>query len=385
MGREDQYLAANVQGAVLLNRYAQDYSALRGVSCPKHYNCSWDIFPTLGLCNRCAKLSDSDWETTCGRGSTDCSYTINGMAHFEIRTPNAIGFSALMFESQEVSYEVSKHWFNVSNPLLTIASLSLKGNGKDNYDYYPPTNVTVCTIYPCVRKIDSKYVEGRSDIGIFDSWRNESAQAAADDAPQGVPDRLPDIYMEPSAEELGLDETTFQRQTYFIPGPVADLLRTTLRSTLLVRVWDANDTYEHWNFTYAGYGNSHIGAYNLAHVKPSLEQLLDTVALAVTYYIRTTYENRKYLVTGYITKRFPIINVRWGWIAFPVSLYGLVVAVFGFTVWKTRHIPAWKNSVLPFLFTFRLREQDAQLEGLGERLMAQKAKAISMELISGER
>ena len=305
---------------------------------------------------------------------------MNGMARFEIRTPNTIGFSALMFESQEVPHEVSKHWFNVSNPLLAIASLSFNGNGREDYDYYPPKNATVYTIYPCVRKLDSSYVQGRSDIGIFDSWRNESAHTAADDAPQGVPDRLPDIYMEPSAEELGLDEKTFQRQTYFISGPVADLLRTTLRSTLLVRVWDANDTYAHWNFTYTGYGNSHIGAYNLAHASPSFEQILDTVALAVTYYIRTTYENRKYLVTGYITKHFPIVNVRWGWIIFPVSLYGLTVAVFGFTVWKTRHIPTWKNSVLPLLFTFRLSEEDAQLEGPNERLMARKAKVISMEL-----
>ena len=44
--------------------------------------------------------------------------------------------------------------------------------------------------------------------------------------PTGIPDSLPDIYMEPIAEELGFDES--YRQRYFISGPVAVLLRKTL-------------------------------------------------------------------------------------------------------------------------------------------------------------
>ena len=38
-----------------------------------------------------------------------------------------------------------------------------------------------------------------------------------------------------------------------------------------------------WNFTYAGYGNNHIGANTLAYAKPTFEQLLiRTVTLAIT-------------------------------------------------------------------------------------------------------
>ncbi|KAK0387541.1 hypothetical protein NLU13_3787 [Sarocladium strictum] len=280
------------------------------------------------------------------------------------------------FETKEVAHNVSELFFNISNPILTIASLRLNPRSS-----LPPRNATVSTIYPCVRKIDSRYVQGQASIGIFDSWRNGTRVDGH--TTDGIPDRLHGIYMTPEAGDLGLEKANFTRNTYFIAGPVADLMRHTLRSTLLVRVWDGNRTYEQWSPSFPGYGNSFVGAFTLAHA-PSMEDLLETMALSITYYLRTLYENHKYRVIGYITKRSTIINVRWQWITFPIGVFAITVLIFAFTIAKTPRLPIWKNSVFPLLFAFRFNEEHSAGGWQEERSMRNKAKSIWAELPEDE-
>ncbi|KAL2209385.1 hypothetical protein CC79DRAFT_1382463 [Sarocladium strictum] len=326
-----------------------------------------------------SQSSSSDWETDCEEGTEDCSYNFPGMASFEIKTPGVEGYSSLLFEAKEVAHNASQQWFDIGNPILTTLSLRMQ-NGSS---HLAPRNATLSTIYPCVRTIDSTYIQGQASVGVFDSWRNDT-QVKTQIA-DGIPINLPDVYMTPVAGDLKLSPSNFTKQTYFIAGPVADLLRTTLRSTLLVRVWDGNQTYEQWNATYTGYGNSYIGAFTLAHV-PSIEDVVDAIALSVTYYIRTLYENDSHRVIGYITKRTTIINVRWEWFTYPIGIFCIAIMIFIFAILRaSSRVPVWKNSVFPLLFAFRECDEEYTKEWHEERDMKVKARNISTHLVIGRR
>lgn len=348
MGREDQDLANNILGSMLLSRYTATYLSIMGLHCPVNSNCSWDTYPTLGICNACAKLTDADWDTTCGQQTADCSYNIRGVAQFDVKTRNVTNFTTLVFESKEVPVNVSEHWFNISNPILTLATLRLPTNASATF-YYPPENATVCAFYPCVRTLASTSLAGQADLGVMGSWRNRSSSAAFGNEVNGGLESMPDIYMAPSSDDLGVSNTSFEDTVYYISSPVANLMRTTLRSTLLTRVSEANPSMLPYEFSQSGYGNSQLGALSFIYIGANYAQIFDTVSLAATYYIRSLPENTKHQVTGYVNENITIIEVRWPWIILPCSLYILTVHVFAWTVWKTRGQPIWKNSIIPFL------------------------------------
>ncbi|KAM0815393.1 hypothetical protein AB5N19_01187 [Seiridium cardinale] len=345
-GREDQYFANSILGSVIVSSYTASLQGIMGLQCPPRSNCSWDTHPTLGLCNQCAQLTDADWETTCGKRLGDCSYNIHGVTQFDIQSTNKDNITTLLFESKEVPSNVSQHWFNIRNPILTIASLKLNSN-KAKFNY-PPTNATICTFYPCVRIITSNSVDGQANIGVVGSWRNESTFAASNDMNE-IPEDLLDIYMAPSVEDLGIDNENFKDDIYHIPAAVAKLMRSTLRSTLLTRLWDTNASTLNYSFSSPGYGNSQLAALVYIYAGSIYPKVFDSVSLAATYYMRSMYENRKYRVTGYINLQVTMINIRWPWIIFPTSLYCLTILAFSITIWKTRHQPTLKNSIVPFI------------------------------------
>lgn len=337
-GVEDHYFAENIVGSILLDRYTTSLQGIMGLHCPVGSNCTWDLHPTLGLCTECANLTDADWDTTCQGHPADCSYHIPGVAQFDARTPS-VNSTASLFESKEVPSNVSEHWFNISNPLLTIASLRL--SQKSNY---PPQNVTICAFYPCVRTVTSTSVIGEADIGMVRSWRNTSSSAAVRDM-NTIPEALPDIYLKPTPGDLGLDNDMFKDDVYYISATVANLTRKTLRSVLLVRVWGVDSSWG-YSFSQSGYGNSAIVS-KCYGITSGYTVFFDTISLAATYYIRSMYENRKNQITGYINTEQTIINVQWPWIIYPLSIFALILLVFIFTVWITRHETIWKNSTLP--------------------------------------
>lgn len=313
------------------------YYASTGLSCPSHLNCTWDEFATLGLCYNTAVLSETDWQTDCQEGDgSGCSYNIHGVTQFEIATN-------FVFESKEVSPSISQQRFNISNPLLTLASLK-----RHNYSSveYSLINITLTSFYPCVYTISNNAVSGVHSFHLLDSWRNESAVVPGN----SLTENLPDIYMGPSQDQLRLDGQPFEAATYYIPGPVADLVRTTLRATLVVRAgFNSNGSVEA-DFAYEGYGNSKIVAYSFPTSGGAWEKVFASVVLGATSYMRSIQENKAHRVQGYQVSVSTIINVRWAWIILPASLYSFAVLFFIITFRTNRLLPTYKNSVLPIFF-----------------------------------
>lgn len=317
--------------------YTEAYYASRGLSCPAPLNCTWDEFPTLGLCYKTAALSKADWHTDCQEGDdSGCSYNIRGMTQFEIAED-------FVFESKEVLANISNKWFNINNPLLTLVSLKRRKNreGKDRVN-----NATVTSFYPCVYTASSNVVNGLYTFRLLHSWRNESAS---------VPDnsltaKLTDIYMTPSQDQLHLAGKPFEPATYRIPGPVADLMRTTLRSTLVVRAGVSSNGSVEAAFAYEGYGNSKLVAFSFLTAAGVWEEIFASLTFGATSYIRGIEENTKYQVGGYQVSDFTIINVRWAWITLPASLFSFTILFLIVTIHTNRFLPAYKNSVLPLFF-----------------------------------
>jgi hypothetical protein len=328
----------------------------------------------LGLCYKCAEITNRNWNTDCAHQTGNCSYNIPGVAQFNIKNQN--GSSTFIFESKEVSPKLSKQWFNINNSILTLASLKLSYNNNERTQTYPPQNITLCTMYSCVYKAQGKVDNGKPSFNMVGSWRNESAHdvsrvaGALDDEHS-----LPDVIMTPTRQDLGFDnDEPFKRSTYFIPSPVVNLMRTTLRATLVLRVfYEDNSTDISSLFTYSGFGNTALGGWAFALSGGQWESSFEAVALAATYYIAALTENGVYQVSGYILDRFTVINVRWWWITLPASLFGATVILLVITVSQSRNMPTWKNSIIPLVFSSRLREEAGLCGALDEEEMKQTA------------
>lgn len=368
-GREDQYFADGIVTAVLFREvdYIENFYASRGISCPSPLNCTWDGFATLGLCYQIAELSEADWQTDCqADDGENCVYDIHGATRFDIAT----GF---IFESKEVSANVSRHWFNISNPLLTLASLKRHNNTKVGYK---AINITVTSFYPCVYTAVSNAANGVYSFHIIDSWRNESALVPSDN----LTARLPDIFMAPSQDQLRLDGKPYEAVTYHIPGPVADLMRTTLRSTLVVRAGFSPNGSTQADFAYAGYGNSKLVASSFLNIAGQWETIFKSVVLGATSYMRSILENREHAVTGYQVAQFTIINVRWEWMVLPVSLFSFTIIFLITTVRANRYLPAYKNSILPLFFLPKLQGNDIPLKPFHKNEMVERARLTVVEI-----
>lgn len=323
----------------------------------------------MGLCYKTAALSEADWQTDCQeRDDSECSYNIRGITQFEI----AANF---VFESKEVLPSVSQQWFNISNPLLTL--VSLKRHNYSSVEYHL-INITVTSFYPCVYSTSNNVVNGVYSFHLLDSWRNESA---------AVPDNnltanLPDIYMAPSQDQLRLGGQPFEAATYYIPGPVADLMRTTLRATLVIRAgFNLNGSVEA-AFAYEGYGNSKLVAYSFLTGGGVWEKVFASLALGATSYMRSTAENTIHRVMGYQVNVFTIINVRWAWITLPASLFSFAILFFIITVRTNRLLPAYKNSVLPLFFLSKLREEKLSKPFLRDEMVEEASSArVKFDLV----
>lgn len=344
-GREDHYFANMILSSTIQQRsYINGLQSFLGFECPQKSNCSWNQHHTIGLCNQCAELTPEDYYTNCGTPSASCSYNVPGVTQFDIESPNNESFTSLRFESKEVPTNVSIKWFDISNPILTFASIRL--NPETAHFNYPPTNASICSFYPFVRMILGRSIGGKNNLDFEGSWRNKSSSAANGNF-EDIPANLSDIYMIPRLEDLGIDNEHFKDAVYHIPAIVVNLMRTTLRSTLLTRVWDETNSPMHYNFSHPGFGNSQLAALRYTYAGTDYTTIFGSVSLGATYYMRQLRENKKYMVTGYINTQVTMNNVRWPWITLPAILYALTIVVFTLTVCITGGQPIWKNSLIP--------------------------------------
>lgn len=366
-GREDHYFASTIMPAVLWREscYTKEYYASRNLVCPSPFNCTWDAFPTLGLCYRIAELNEADWETNCqATDASACSYNIHGITQFEIATNFA-------FESKEVPPSVSQQWFNISNPMLTL--ISMKRHNLDTVEYRL-VNITVASFYPCVYTTSANVTNGIYTFRFLDSWRNKSAAMPNDN----LTAKLPDIFMTPTQNQLELVRTPFETTTYHIPGPVADLMRTTLRSTLVVRAGFNSDGSIEAVFAYKGHGNSKLGAESFLTTGALWEKIFRSVVISASSYMKGTGENKEHLVMGYQVTQFTMINVRWEWLILPAGLFTLTILFFITTTRTNWRLPAYKNSVLPLFFLSKLQEETL-LKTSAKHEMEKRARSTSVK------
>lgn len=276
--------------------YTEAYYASIGLSCPSLLNCTWGEFATLGLCHKTAALSDVDWRLIAGkRMIPDAHMIFPGSPSSKLPRTS---FSSL----KKCCPMYRQQWFNISNPFLTLVSLK-----RHNYTSveYNLINLTVSSFYPCVYTTSNNVVNGVYNSHLLDSWRNQSAAVPEN----SLTASLPDVYMVPSQDQLHLAGQPFEAATYHIPGPVADLMRNTLRATLVVRTGFNSNGSVQAAFAYEGYGNSILVAYSFLTGGGVWEKVFASLVLGATSNMRATVENAIHRVTGYQVSVFTIINV----------------------------------------------------------------------------
>ena len=84
-------------------------------------------------------------------------------------------------------------------------------------------------------------------------------------------------------------------------------------------------------------------------------------------------------VRGQVYQSTPFVEVRWAWLAFPISLLVIVVAALITTMFQTRQrrIPLWKSSPYPLLFNYHDQDRCNVADGAAGEAVAFRAVTTS--------
>ncbi|KAI1139380.1 hypothetical protein F5Y05DRAFT_381777 [Hypoxylon sp. FL0543] len=384
--RLDHYLIQNVQAAMLL-RSQQNFERFYNShqNCPTRNNCTWDMFPTLGVCSKCVNLTDimqTDCEQHPAGNVRNCSYSFPGVASFQIESsPSAR--SAPWFFSKEISNNASDRLLNIGNPIIAVAMLRLPIFDLANassYNFYPPRNATACGLYHCVQTCTGSTTNAQAVVKIKHEWTNTSMDASGETT---------DIVMTPSKEDLHIPtHVEYNTTAYYVPARVAKLVREFFRSQLVGNITvtaaqSANNqtiTDIHPALDTTIYLVNPLAFATFTYVGGQMYIIYDSISTAVTLYYRTLQENANYSVVGYTNNSVPVVQVRWYWISLPLLMYVLSLILALLTLSFDQPLaPGWKNSSLAILFHgLEKMERFAEVRTLKE--MEKEAEGIEVQL-----
>jgi hypothetical protein len=127
-----------------------------------------------------------------------------------------------------------------------------------------------------------------------------------------------------------------------------------------------------------------VGLMKLLFNTPDIAGKIHNVSLSMTNAIRKSSNAAG--GTGEVYRDETYIHVRWGWFILPLAVVVMAVAFLAASILQAaqHRSPAWKNSVLPFLFASLEGWEPEEVSVSGPRDLEGKAKAMSGSVTGGD-
>jgi hypothetical protein len=314
-----------------------------GVPCPTG-NCTWPTIPTLAVCSDCRNVTEN-LTTTCdghGPGVTHCNSTLPNGAYLYGTRNNSLdpvmNVTALNGPSQALVYTNETYPYVLLFNIL--ASERLPRGERGNVSAYE------CAIWFCTQAYSISVQNGRvvqSTILTWDVYANNALSQGRQEADFNFSVPPPDIQTRmniyPNAT-YSISSKTFLAVYYelsklFTGSVVTGPATTTYTSDAMQGLWTSNDPLS-W---------------------------MQNIALSITNHIRSTPTSVDtngqplnfthgdwYKGTVYGSEAF--IQVKWGWLAYPVAILVLSSIFSVITIIHTQgnKVGLWKNNPLALLY-----------------------------------
>lgn len=364
-------------------------------------NCTWPDYNVLAMCSVCQDVTSrvtidgnafsnstnfndiiSDYAQNANSSSSQ-RYTYNATIHVPNGNAPSIDFPLSLSGSNPVTWDLTRpkrytwslnidptpdsywasSWKNesfagIDSPLYAMGYLDMDLN--EDHSRMVLKQAVECALTPCVR---TEHTEMKSYVLDPAVTHTDYGHIEFD---QSQPDGTVTSGFRTSVN--GTNYSMVDRGTQNYDGSANDFIRS-LRIVL-----EGNSTYTRQG-NYYGNGNENNFDYEAtAFTQTSspwssigqqaidgsgnFTDVADGVARAVSGKLQDLQDTA---LNGTVLRSEIIVNVRWGWLAFPLSLVLLGVGGLVATILATRrsHLPIWKDSVLPLLLRHGSKTGDA--------------------------
>ncbi|RHZ55393.1 hypothetical protein CDV55_105242 [Aspergillus turcosus] len=361
-------------------------------------NCTWDTFPSIGICSQCADLTsiaklscslpgpDETFNKTChialphpwvgedlvsgdtivpGSFSISSSYGIMTMPDvviWERFSVQDLDESDEAFESDpdllfsEDPQHPNSTFAGVNNPLVAYAYAEMEmkrghlSNNTPTSDNVILSKVTECSLSVCLRQYNISVTNGDASINtsIPDLGVTYLAQSPDTTKPgETIPCWRPKHPYTTDAQPM-LNLTFCDWGMQSLQGQMSDVLPVVNQISWQwdsINGWGANSDIE------AVEGES---AFEYNGIEPNadrivtigFEEAMKRIAASLTRLgLKTTNDS----FHGTVNTEEVFVSVQWPWLTFPASLVlvGTIFLVITIALNRKNHVPLWKSSALP--------------------------------------
>lgn len=412
-----------IDGDNLMTSIIKDWMMFGGVNnqlspyCPTD-DCEWSPFQTLGICSRCADISEElqfgcqdelgDWRpgretqpqnSTLYPPTNSCGYFFNITGPYPMlatgyatnssnSAPNstdALLWRLFRLQKPEYVHNSRPYWNgslrfqNVSFPIVDFVTVS-SANAMAAYNNQTPI-AHECVLQWCVQTISASYSQGTYREKVLATVENntfpETPIITFVNAEGVTCDNVvTNITIETDGQEFFVDNfTAFQTIIEFEPFMPIYITVDNSSSPLQVRFYD--DPHDQ------PLGTRTTTMSSSAWLNPNnITKYVQDMATSLTNAVRT-YPNSTEPVPGSGALE-TYIRVRWAWLTLPLILVCLAFIFFVLTIYKSSEcsdIKIWKNSALAILLNGLTDDAKRAIGPPGELLQIREgAREINVRL-----
>ncbi|RAL12401.1 DUF3176 domain-containing protein [Aspergillus homomorphus CBS 101889] len=287
-------------------------------------NCTFASYQSLGLCQRCANITDDLTLATTDPASTMNIYNYNLSNGFSFQT----SWSGMYLMNATTGLDLVRVDTSDLPPLiLNFTAISAAGYG------VPPTiSATECTLYFCVKTYSASVQEGRFNETLLSTATTSNTSTA----PTAI---TTDLTLFP--------ERCTSNRTADCTYRVSWLSRLALANSLMPLLTGQGSLFVSNRPSWSS--DTVQALYGVQGNYTDVHGVFASLAATLTTHARTAVCAAAVNGTTWTVDSF--VHVQWPWLALPIVLVVLTLAFLIATIVRTRNQYIWKSSPLALLFS----------------------------------
>ncbi|KAL8638709.1 MAG: hypothetical protein Q9228_004160 [Teloschistes exilis] len=303
-------------------------------------DCSWQSLTSLAVCSKCVDIT-SYVEKKCTDGKC-----------YLLSIPNGPSLSGLGGQINASTTNISSELHGIMPSVLRFSSLISKKVSDPN-DVY----AVECSMFYCVGNYNASVSNGIADQRMLASWRNDSSRLNVES----------DVVLNPPSSFTNESD---QDEPFRVTHIAAAAINSFMSNI----------------FTGSGGINNSGSAFSsdvmqALYDTSNLTRRIDNLATSMSNSIRDQDDHVTDPAYGIAWTKETYVHVRWGWLAFPITLVSLASLFLLGIILETSHrdILVWKSSNLALLFHGRSLNLTASSDGPVSRLSAMTSRASDIK------